>query len=116
MKLSHQAALYSAMVFPGAGYFVVKEKPRGWIALTITLICLGVIIKDASFKAQIIAEKIVNGMMPFDVAIIRDQILHTPGFFSETVIWMVSSIIVVVWLVGLIDSFRIGKRLEKTEK
>ena len=113
MKLSTKAALYSAIVFPGAGYFIVKNKLRGGIALSISLGCLVVFMIEAFNKAQIIAGKIVSGEIPYDINIIRDQIPLTPGVFATEFIMVTTICIALVWIVGGIDSYRLGKLLDK---
>ncbi len=112
MKLSTRALLYSGLVFPGAGYFVVKKIVRGIIAFLMTFVGLVVVMVEAFHKAQIIAEKIVMGAIPIDISVIREQILVTPGVFSTTVVSVVSAMIGLVWLVGIVDSWRLAKQEE----
>ncbi len=115
MKLSTKAAIYSGLVFPGAGYFVVKKNFHGSIAFLITFAGLAVVVIEAFHKAQIIAEKIVAGAIPVDIGFIREQILETPGAFSPAVVSAISIVIGLVWLVGIVDSYRIGAGMpEKT--
>jgi len=112
MKLSTKAAIYSALVFPGAGYFVVKKTVHGAVAFLITFVGLALVMVEAFHKAQIIADKMVAGAIPLDIGVIREQILTTPGVFSATVVSAISIVIGVVWLGGIIDSWRIAKRGE----
>ena len=70
MKLSTKAALYSSIVFPGSGYFIVKEKIRGYIACSISFACLVIYIIEAFHKAQIIAHKIVNGEIAYNISLV----------------------------------------------
>ena len=109
MKTATKAALFSAIVFPGAGYFVVKKNVRGVVASLITLAGLSIMMVEAYQKAQIIAEKIVAGIIPLDIQIIREQIMITPGNLSPDVVMYLSISVGVVWLFGIIDSYRIGK-------
>ena len=112
MKLSTKAAIYSALVFPGAGYFVVKKTVHGTVAFLITFAGLALVMVEAFHKAQIIADKIVTGEVAIDLGVIREQILTTPGVFSTTVVSAISIVIGVVWVGGIIDSWRIAKRGE----
>ncbi len=112
MKLSTRALIYSGLVFPGAGYFVVKKTVHGAVAFLITFVGLVVVMIEAFHKAQIIAEKIVMGAIPIDISVIREQILVIPGVFSTTVMSVVSVVIGLVWLVGVVDSWRIAKQAE----
>ena len=112
MKLSTRALIYSGLVFPGAGYFVVKKTVHGAIAFLITFIGLVVVMIEVFHKAQIIAEKIVMGVIPIDISVIREQILVTPGMFNISVVSAVSVVIGLVWLVGVVDSWRLAKQEE----
>lgn len=112
MKTSTKAAIYSAIVFPGAGFFIVNSKLRGFLALTVTLGCLAMVMYDAFHKAQIIANKIVSGEIPYSVNAIIRQIDSTQGMLTPQLMTIISSTIVVVWLWGVVEAFRIGKNLD----
>ncbi len=82
--------------------------------MAITLVCLSFIIYEAFYKAQAIAEKIVSGQISYDVGAIQELIKSTPGVFSSEFISGISIIIGLVWIVGLIDSYRLGKAYENS--
>lgn len=109
MKTATKAALFSAIVFPGAGYFVVNKKVQGTIAFLITLTGLSIMMVEAYQKAQIIAEKIVAGVIPVDIQAIREQIVLTSGNLSPETVTYLSISIGAVWLFGIIDCYRIGR-------
>jgi len=52
------------------------------------------------------------GAIPIDISVIREQILVTPGVFSTTLVSVVSAVIGLVWLVGVVDSWRLAKQEE----
>jgi len=109
MKTATKAALFSAIVFPGAGYFVVQRRVQGAIAFLITLTGLSIMMVEAYQKAQIIAEKIVAGIIPLDIQVIREQIVLTSGNLSPEIATYLSLSIGAVWLFDIIDSYRIGR-------
>lgn len=113
MKLSYKAALFSALVLPGSGYFFVGKSMRAWLAILISLSCLAIFILEASHKAQIIAEKILAGTIPFDVGVIQQQLDLTPGLFDPNILWLATIMIVGVWLFSAINCFFIGRRFEQ---
>lgn len=113
MKLSSKAALFSAFVFPGSGYFVVKQKPKGFIYLGIFLSTLALLMVEAVHKAMYIANKIVAGHISFDITAIREQILLAPGRFDATMIAFASWLIAILWLISIIDAYRLGRALDK---
>lgn len=115
MKLSTKAALFSSIVFPGSGYFIIQKNIRGFIFFFITIAVLSVIMIEVFHKAQIIAEKIVQGLIPLDINIIREQILTMPAVFSPQLMSSLSIVIGVLWLVGIVDSYRIGRLKETSD-
>jgi len=112
MKLSVKVLIYSGLVFPGAGYFILKKKLRGAITFAITISCLLFILTEIFHRANIIAEKIIHGEISYDIAIIRDQILLTPGSLSEGTMNALSMVIGMVWLIGILDSYYLARRQE----
>lgn len=110
MKLSAKVLLYSGLVFPGAGYFVLEKMYRGGVALITTIGCLVFIMSDVFHRASIIAEKIVQGDIPYDISIVREQILRTPGELSDGTISMLSITIGMVWLISLVDGYYLAVR------
>lgn len=112
MKLSVKVLIYSGLVFPGAGYFILKKKLRGAMTFAITISCLLFIITEVFHRANIIAEKIIHGEIVYDIAIIRDQILLTPGSLSEGTMNALSMVIGMVWLIGMLDSYYLARRQE----
>ena len=112
MKLPLKAVLFSTLVFPGAGYFLVNKPKRGIVVILVILGALGTVMLEALHKAEIIAQKIVGGEMPYDVSVILQQIDMTEGRFSPDFIAGLSLIIGAIWLLGIIDAYRLGKAME----
>lgn len=112
MKLSTKAALFSALIFPGSGYFIVGQKLKGALCLSAILVALVLFMMEAFYKAQLIAQKIVSGHISYEIAVIREEIIHTPGRFDATIIGYVSWLVVALWLVSIVDAYRIGRSME----
>lgn len=110
MKIEHKAAMYSAIVFPGSGYFFTTQKNRGYLCLATCVVILFILMREAWFKAQIISKKILFGEIPFDIHTIREQILATPSIYSESTISLVYGVLFLVWIGSLIDSYLIAKK------
>ena len=110
MKTEHKAAIYSAIVFPGSGYFFTNQKIRGYLCLATCVVILFILMREAWFKAQIISKKIVFGEIPFDLNHIREQILTTPSIYSDSMISLVYGVLFLVWASSLIDSYLIAKK------
>ena len=117
MKLSTKAALYSFIVFPGAGYFIAKEKNRGLVAFVISTVIFIIYMFEAFHKAQIIAEKILSGQLPlFDLSRIRAEIPLTEGIVNPEFLMGVSILLGLVWFISIFDSFRLAKAKEPIDR
>jgi ABC-type branched-subunit amino acid transport system permease subunit len=116
MKVTTKAVLYSLLVFPGAGYFTVKQRLKGFTCMGATLACIAAIMQDVFYKAQIIADKITKGEIPLDLFIIREQIDATTGVFSPSTITALYLTLVMIWLAGILDSYRLGRKLERDKQ
>jgi hypothetical protein len=112
MKVSSKALIYSLIVFPGSGYFIAKNKLRGGISLSISLICLAIFMIEAFHKAQTLAEKIIKGEIPYDIEVIRQQIPLVSGYFSNEFITVTTVVIVLTWIIATFDSFRIARQFD----
>jgi uncharacterized protein DUF6677 len=109
MKKSTKALLFSALLFPGAGHFLLKRYRRGVLLLTITLAALIIIVRDALQQALVLVDKIQSGAIPPDAQMIAqaiEQAANTGASTSVNVAWV---IVVVCWAVGIIDAFRLGR-------
>ncbi len=116
MKLSVKVLMYSGLVFPGAGYFILEKMLRGAMAFAITISCLIFIMMEIFHRANIIAEKIIHGDIAYDIAIIREQILLTPGSLSEGTMNALSMIIAMVWFISMLDSYYLARRQETRQE
>ena len=113
MKRATKAALLSALVFPGAGYFIVNKTKQALTFILLTLTGLSAIIYDSVYKAQIIAQKVTSGALSLDANIIREEILKTQGVISPELISAITFAIATLWIVAIIDSYRLGKSQDK---
>lgn len=109
MKKSNKAAMLSAFVFPGAGHIFLKKYLSGYTIIGVAAIATVLLIANIMNRAVEIAEKIQSGEMLFDLLtiteIIREQSLQTDSQILSTA----TTVLMVVWLVSVIDSYRIGK-------
>ncbi|NRB38225.1 MAG: hypothetical protein HRU20_07110 [Pseudomonadales bacterium] len=116
MKTSSKSVIYSAVVFPGAGYFILSKKKQAMVFLALTLSCLCVIFYDAYYKAQIIADKIVNGYLAIDINVIRNEIQTSTGIVDPFIITSITIAIGLLWLLGIVDCYRIGRSLDENNE
>ncbi len=115
MKLSLKAALFSAFIFPGSGYFLVNARFKAYLSLLIVSSGLVIVMMEAVYKAQVIAEKIVSGHISYEISVIREQILVIPGRFDANMIAYASWLVALIWFVGIVDSYRLGRALQRQQ-
>jgi len=108
MKKSVKAALLSAFILPGAGHFFLKKYPMG-LALAATA-CAGLysIIATSLEAAQTIADKIVSGQIPADINAITDFAASQAMVSDSHSMSMATGLLLLAWLVGIIDAYRLG--------
>jgi len=123
LKLSIKAALYSALVFPGAGYFILQRNKQAIAFLLLTLVGLAGIayepVKQIPLviqKTQLMAEKIAYGQLPMDLTVIvpmiRQDILNTLDSANPTLISNISIALGILWFIGVFDCYRSGRQKE----
>lgn len=115
MTKSVKALLISALVFPGGGHIYLKKHITGAILASVSIFCLYLVFSMSMKIAQDISVKIQTGEIPLDANKITEAIANDPaghsGFASAS-----TYLLEICWLVGVIDSFRIGRQQDKAAK
>lgn len=104
-----KAVLLSAFVYPGAGHILLKKYFSSVILIAAASVAVYIVISNVLSKAMLISDKIVNGEVQPDIVAIRELIitLQTPAEIQAVNTAMV--ILIITWLIGIIDSYRIGR-------
>ncbi len=113
MKKSTKAALLSGLIFPGVGHMVLKQYLRGSILMLSTVIALAVIITKAVKQALAIVDKISSGEIPLESVTITELASQSTGAADGSILNIAVLVIVACWLIGIIDSYRVGINQEK---
>jgi hypothetical protein len=113
MTKSIKAVLLSALVFPGAGHFFLKRHILGIILTSATIASLYFLISGVVEKALKITDKIQRGEVLPDVAAITDLISAQPTGSEIQVITIASYVLMIAWVIGIVDSYRIGRIQDK---
>jgi hypothetical protein len=112
MTKSTKAALLSGLVFPGIGHIVLKQTLRGSILALVALLAVSAMLKVAFQRAQTIVDRVVSGEIPLETGAISELVANS----SNDSDGLMPSISVIVfcacWLIGIIDSYRVGMALE----
>ena len=113
MKKSTKAALLPGLIFPGIGHISLKQNLRGSILILIALTAAAVVVNEAFKRAQLIVDRIVSGEIPVDAAVISGLASDPSGGSGSLIPGLSTFIFGACWLIGVIDSYRVGINLEK---
>ena len=116
MRKSIKAALLSGLVFPGAGHFSLSHYRRGFIFFIPTLLAMIMLIRYSLNKAYTIADQISLGKIPLDTAVITNLISTSPEPAEFFRLKIATWIIIVCWLIGIVDSFRMGHKIDQEHR
>lgn len=114
MKKSVKAALLSAFVYPGAGHFYLKKYSVCALFACTFSVPLYFIISEIIAKAENIVEQIKSGEIPSDIAAISESLSSSTIGVNEQELNIKMYVLAVIWIIGIIDSYRLG--LKKTRQ
>jgi hypothetical protein len=110
MKNSMKGALLSGLVFPGLGQIALKHYWRGFALVLAVMAGLYIMIVTAVQQAYVILDTLeAEGGMP-DSDTISQAAAQAATASDSPMITGVSVLILVCWIVGIIDAWRIGKQ------
>ena len=113
MKRSSKAALLSGLVFPGIGHMVLKQYLRGSILMLSALVASSVIVTRVFQRALTIVDRINSGDIPIETSAIAEMVTNSTSgadsFIENTAVIVLGA----CWLIGIIDSYRLGGMQEK---
>jgi len=115
MKKAIKAALISAFVCPGGGHFYLKQYTSGTLISVAMLSGLLYLLNQAVERAQQISDRILSGELPLDLSVIYPLITQDPHPAQASMINIATMVFIIAWFVGVIDSYRLGHRMDKTE-
>lgn len=109
MKKSTKAALLSAFVLPGAGHIYLKKYIPGVVLVCGSLGSIYYLTSKTVEKGLRIAEIIRSGDVQLDISAIT-ELVSTQATGNETqLINIASAILIISWLIGIVDSYRVGR-------
>jgi hypothetical protein len=113
MKLAHKALLYSALIYPGGGHFLLKRYAMGAFYATIATACLWALLARAMEIAQGISERILSGEIPLDIVQIRSEISLGALADGSPMVSVATWLLVGCWIVAGVDAFRLGRQRDR---
>ena len=113
MTRSTKAALLSGLIFPGIGHMVLKQYLRGSVLMISALIASSVIVTVVIQRALTIVDRINSDDIPIETGAIAEMVSNSTNG-ADSLIENISVIVLVAcWLIGIIDSYRLGITQEK---
>jgi len=114
MKKVTKAVLFSVFVFPGVGHIFLKRYKTGVVLASIAFSGLWYVVSNAVERAVQITEKIQSGELQMDTETITELISKQSAGTETQLIDLATMAIIICWLVGIIDSYRVGRNQDKT--
>ncbi len=108
MTRSIKAALLSGLIFPGVGHMILKQYLRGSILILSALIGVSVIVTKAINQALTIVDKINTGEIPVEAGAITELVSKSSNGAEGSILNIAALIVGACWLIGIIDSYRLG--------
>ena len=115
MSNAVKAVLFSAFVFPGSGHLYLRKTVQGGLLVIVSIACVTILLSIAMEKAQQISDKILSGEIPLDVTRITEEITNHAATGGTQWAEIATYLLLVCWLVGIVDSFRIGRLKDKAD-
>lgn len=111
-----KAALLSAFVFPGVGHIYLKRYIPGMVLIGASLAGIYYVISKAVERSLQIVEKIQSSDVPLNVTAMTELVSKQPTGSEAQLLDIATIVIFICWLIGIIDSYRVGCRQDKNEQ
>jgi hypothetical protein len=98
MKKSTKVVLFSLLVFPGAGHFLLRKWKWGLFFLIATFAPVCYVVIYAYNRAQSIMDRIITGEIPMDPAVIRTLIYEKPTGTETFLLGIAHVVLLACWL------------------
>jgi hypothetical protein len=92
---------------------VLKQYLRGSILMLSALLALSVIVTKAIKQALTIVNRINSGEIPVEAGAITELVSKSSSGADGSVLNIAALVVVACWLIGIIDSYRLGIIQEK---
>lgn len=115
MKKSVKAALWSGLVFPGAGQFLLKRYLRGLVFFSPAMLSVMFIVDKSMRHAMSIIDQIEMGEVPVDPDAISNLISKSPAGSELLMLNIAQWIFIACWIFSIFDAYRQGKIADQTD-
>ncbi|PKH34490.1 hypothetical protein [Shewanella sp. ALD9] len=112
MKKSIYAAMLSGIVCPGSGQIWLGKKLLGWGFISVSMVCILVIMDQIISRAQVIAEQILTGNIGNDLTSIYAAVSNV-AIDSSSTMPILTWIFLANWGLSIISAFWFGAQQDK---
>jgi len=115
VKKSTKAALLSGLIFPGVGHLVLKSYARGLGLMALSLVAFSYLVNVAWQRATVIVDRMYSGDVSLDAGAIAAAAADSGAGASSLAETFSLVVLVGCWLIGIIDSYRLGTAQDKQD-
>lgn len=113
MSSAIKAVLLSAFVMPGAGHWHLKSYTKAAVITATIFVCIGLIVREAVIRTQVVIEKIQADGSTFDFSRIFELTKQAIQQGDTQLVAIATYTIIGCWLLGLLDAYRLGRQADK---
>lgn len=104
-----KAALFSALIFPGAGQLLLKRYISATYFAAFAGVGLYLLFSNLLARAQDIIAQVQRGEVSADLATIT-ELVHQQSMSAAESLSPTLIILLVVWLVSVVEAYRVGNK------
>jgi hypothetical protein len=115
MKMSSKAALYSALIFPGAGLCWLKQYWQAALFILPSLAICAYVVRATLATAQLLRDKIADGSLALDISTLSlavERSIEQLTSSLNNLIWL----LILCWAASIVCSYLAGERLDRPTK
>lgn len=116
MRRSIKGALLSGLVFPGLGQAVLRHYGRAAALMATVSIAIAVIVVKAVQEGLAVMSEIDLESGGVDLDTVSNAVDKASATFSGTLYNSLILLILVCWVVGIVDAYSVGRRLDAAER
>jgi hypothetical protein len=110
MSNALKGALLSGLVFPGFGQVILKHYKRGVVLMLTALASLSVVVVKAAQRALAVLDQIKSEGGVINMSTISKVADQASTTSDSRMINLVLLFIVLCWIIGIVDAYRVGKK------
>jgi len=108
VKKTTKAVLLSAFVLPGLGHIYLKKYMTGIVLAGASFVAIYYLVSNVLERAFELSKKIQNGDVPLNITEITKLVSQQSTGTDIQLLNIATVALIIIWLIGIIDSYRVG--------